>query len=157
MFSLRQFILTVNVSDTIFFGYTIHYMSSLLATTASIVLFECDKHSDHRQFIFDQFTKLQHPLFQLIDDWYNLIYLIQFFVLAWHLLLPQTIALFHNIILPLFALKLRAMIIPNLRQLLQPLHSFNIRLTVLIDLEDSTEPKYISLHKGSNATVQLCS
>ena len=70
---------------SVFWLYSQHHgpsqCSKCLENTSNILLhwlFECDKHSDYRLFIFKQLEKLKqfypsltnHQLFQFIDTWY---------------------------------------------------------------------------------------
>lgn len=136
-------------------------------------LFECDKQTACRQFIFDQLHQLQHdhpalaehPLFTLIDDWYGQTHdidtdmldtLLSLFMMP--LATPQSYSLSvqeAKIIRSLF-INLCAMTLPNLHKLLQPLHWFRTDRSLLIDLEDSTQPKHIALCKLQSSQFKLC-
>ena len=48
------------------------------------------------------------------------------------------------------------MVLPVLRQLLRPIHWFSFQSSILIDLEDSTAAKHISLQQCYHYTVKLC-
>ena len=157
-----KFTFTVSIFDIMCWQYSSQQSTSTctqcVETTNHLflhLLFECDKQSHHRQFIIDQLKHLQnsdsasstHPLFTLIDDWYNnndnldtdlLDTIFRFCMEPSATSNNCSISQHASSKIRSFFIDLCAMILTNLRLLLHPLHWYSIRPSVLVDLEDSS-------------------
>ena len=109
-------------------------------------------------------TLCEHPLFELITDWYTttedhdvdlLDAMFQSFMAPSATSKDCSISRQHSLIVRSLFINLCAMVVPDLPQLLRPIHLFSFQPSILIDLEDSTAAKHISLQQSSQSTVKL--
>ena len=138
-------------------------------------LFECDKQSDSRTFLFDQLTKLKqseptlstHPLFQLINEWYDnhnhqqhdidfIDIILRSFMAPLATSADCNISIYHATIIRSLFITMCALAIPHIRKLLHPLHWFQVQPSVTVDLEDSSKNKSVALRQYTSGNIALC-